>query len=114
MKRILSVLLIAVCLFSLTACQASGQEKNSARFVGKVLEKYKTGCLVEVIDKGNNAFSVGDLISVNTNIENCPDYAMNDLLTITFDGTVAESYPMQIFKVSKIEVTHATETTPKQ
>ena len=88
MKRILSVLLIIVCLVSLTACQASGQDKNSARFVGKVLEKYETGCLVEVIDKGNNTFSVGDLISVNTNIATCPDYAVNDLLTITFDGTV--------------------------
>lgn len=71
-------------------------------FTGKVLEKYEKSCLIEVTNKGNQSFGVGDLITVNTDIESCPEYQKGDVLTVTFDGSVAESYPMQIHKVYRI------------
>ena len=102
MKKALSVLLVLTCL--LTACQL-GSGTETARFTGKVLEKYDNGCLLEVVRDGNQGFSSGDMVMVNTQINSCPEYAVGDYLTITFDGVVAESYPPQIFKVYTVEKT---------
>ena len=106
MKKALALILSLFCVFSLVACATDSDSGNDIinqpYFYGKVVEKYDKSCLVEVTDKGNQYFSVGDLISVSTNIESCPEYAVGDALRIVFDGSVAESYPMQIHKVSSI------------
>ena len=117
MKKCLALLLILVCLFSLVACQNGNNEENKGNegndilnphFTGKVVEVYDGGCLLEVTDKGNWNFSIGDKVEVHTDIENCPEYSVDDYLRISFDGLVAESYPPQIHGVTIVSKTDNT------
>lgn len=119
MKKIIAVFLTLVCLVSLVACQ-NGENENEGNkgnegndilnpyFTGKVVEIYDSGCLLEVTDKGNWNFSIGDKVQVNTKIENCPKYSVDDYLRISFDGIVAESYPPQIHGVTIVSKTNNT------
>lgn len=114
MKRCLALLISLICILSLVAC--NGQDthiddpsQNNAKpayFVGKVTEIYEAGCLLEVTDEGNyGRLAVGTAIQVSTSIENCPDYNVGDYLRIEFDGTVAETYPLQVLHVLGIDKT---------
>ena len=109
MKRLIAVFLIIVCLGALTACDVIGsllpkEESESVYFVGKVLEKYDTGCLLEVSDEGTSfGLGIGTLIHVGTNIDGCHEYEVGDYLRVEFGGEVAESYPLQLHGASKIE-----------
>ena len=106
-KKIICSLLVLLCFACLIAPMlvADAATKDSAKkhFIGKVIDKYEYSCLVEVFDAGNQAFAIGDKIDVTTNVENCINYRIGDYLEITFDGTVAESYPMQIRGTINIE-----------
>ncbi len=102
MKKALALILALFCVCSFVACASNNDIIDQPYFYGRVIEKYGTSCIVEVTDTGNQYFTVGDLISVNTNIDACPEYAIGDNLRIVFDGAVAESYPMQINKVFSI------------
>ena len=99
-KRILALFMLFAIL-CLTAC--GGKEGVlQPHFTGEVIEVYEYGCLMMVIDKENSTLPEGDLVSVSTNISNCPIYERGDLLKITFDGSVAESYPLSIHKVYSV------------
>lgn len=117
MKKIIAVFLTLVCLVFLVACQNGENEENKGNegndilnpyFTGKVVEVYNGGCLLEVTDKGNCNFSIGDKVEVHTDIENCPEYSVDDYLRISFDGKVAESYPPQIHGVTIVSKTDNT------
>ena len=114
MKKAIAFGLVLVFMLALVACGANSddQPQNNAQpayFVGKVTETYENGCLLEVTDEGNYGhLAVGTPVQVSTNIDNCPDYAVGDHLKVTFDGTVAESYPPQILHVLGIDKTDAT------
>ena len=101
MKRFIFAILILTCIGALVACNSNddGKETQNPYFTGKVIEVYEKGCLLEVTDIGNGHFAVGNKVMVNTNVSNCPEYSVGDLITISFDGKVAESYPPQITKV---------------
>lgn len=103
-KTVLLCLLLAflLCFVSCDGIADDLKDGDDAYFRAKVIEAYENSCLVEVTDAGNQSFSVGSLISVSTNIEDCPEYGVGDHLEIIFDGEVAESYPMQIFNVIEI------------
>lgn len=99
MKKLAVWLLCFICLFTLMACQEKEEGKDilNPYFTGKVIGIYENSCLVEVTDTGNGNFFVGEKVVVHTDISNCPEYAVEDSLTISFDGKVALSYPPQIF-----------------
>lgn len=107
MKRILSLTLVFICLFTLVACSSNdeGRDVLNPHFTGKVIEKHENSCLIEVTDIGNGHLALGSPVVVTTNIPNCPEYEVGDYLIIVFDGTVAESYPPQILRVSTITKT---------
>ena len=109
MKKAAILLLTLACIFTLVACQSGGQTENNAKpayIVGRVVEVYEKGCLIEITDEGNyGKLAIGTPVSVRTDIDSCPVYAVGDHLRITFDGTVAESYPPQILHVSRIDKT---------
>lgn len=115
MKKMMAFVLACICLLALVACNTGGDggAQNNAKpayFVGEVLEVYDSGCLLEVTDEGNYGhLAVGTSVQVTTNIENCPEYAIGDLLKVVFDGTVAESYPPQILHVIQIEKADSTQ-----
>ena len=104
MKKFIAVFLTIVCLATLVAC-STNDDKGQPYFVGKVIEVYEDSCLLEVTNNGNQHLASGDVVVVNTDIDNCPTYAIGDFLRIEFDGTMAESYPPQILKVSSIDKT---------
>ena len=110
----LAILWIISCLFTLVACNSAdngasrkvGEDNMNPYFTGKVTEIYDEGCLLEVTDVGNGNFWVGSKVKVNTDIKDCPDYEVGDLLKITFDGKVTRSLPPQVtcvFSVDKSE-----------
>ena len=105
-KKIICGILVLLCFVYITpmlVANAATKDSSKKHFVGKVIEKYEYSCLVEVFDAGNQAFAIGDKIDVTTRVENCIHYRIGDYLEITFDGTVAESYPMQIRGTISIE-----------
>ncbi len=106
MKKIVTLLLSLVCLIALVACNAK-DDKEKVYFVGKVIEVYEGRCLLEVTNNGNQGIASGDVVVVNTSIENCPTYAVGDFLRIECDGTMALSYPPQILRVYDIDKTDA-------
>ena len=106
MKKIVTLLLSLVCLIALVACNPKADEER-VYFVGKVIEVYDGRCLLEVTNNGNQGIASGDVVVVNTDIENCPTYAVGDFLRIEFDGTMALSYPPQILRVYAIAKTDA-------
>ena len=111
MKKLIALGLTLICLFCFVACSINSTEQSQnnaqpAYFVGKVIEIYESGCFVEVTNEGNyGRLPLGTTVRVTTNIKNCPEYAVGDHLKVTFDGTVAESYPPQILHVLVIEKT---------
>lgn len=109
MKKLLALLFSAILLCTLCAC-GEGADILNPYFTGKVLEKQEGGCLLEVTDRGNQTFAEGESVYVTTAIEGCPDIAVGDLLTVSFDGKIAESYPMQILNVYQIAKTEGTGT----
>ena len=111
MKKIRSLLLVFICFVMLVSCSSGffEQTQNNAKpayFIGRVVEKYERGCMVEVTDEGNyGQLAIGSPVQVTTSIQNCPEYEVGDHIKIVFDGTVAESYPPQILHVLVIEKT---------
>ena len=106
MKRIIAFFLVILCVLAFVSCDEEHEEiTDQAYFYAEVVEKHEKSCLVVVTELGNQSFFVGDEIIVNTDIEKCPEYDVGDCLRIVFDGAVAESYPLQIHKVSEIHVT---------
>ena len=124
MKKYLSIFLVLFCLFALCACKSttpdpvpttspisstspdSQVDALKPYFTGKVLEIYDGTSLLEVTDGGNENFYIGMTVVVNTNVAKCPDFAVGDLLTVSFDGTVTLSLPprvLNVFQISKSE-----------
>ena len=93
--------------------EAGGSNEIHPYFVGKVLEKYEKGCLLEITDQGNQFMETGTMVTVNTDLDGCPEYSAGDYLRVEFDGTVAETYPLQIFKVIAIDLLNSTENQKK-
>ena len=101
--RFISLLLTILCLFSCGGCGKVNENNNdNAYFSGKVVEILEDRILLEVTDKGNQNFSIGEKVFVSTNIENCPKISVGDTLKIEFDGCMALSYPPLLFKIYAI------------
>ena len=114
MKKCLALLLTLILMVTLVACNTKddSQFQNNATpayFVGKVTEIHESFFSVEVTDSGNyNNLKIGTAVQVTTNTENYPDYTLGDHLRIVFDGTMAETYPLQVLHVLAIEKTDST------
>jgi hypothetical protein len=72
---------------------------SRVKFEGRVIEKHGGGCLLEIVFSDNSSMAEGMPIMVHLGDVDCPEYEVGDHLVITFNGTVAESYPPQIFGV---------------
>lgn len=102
-KRSLVCLLALLCALALVSCKAKEKESNNPYFCGRVLEQYEDCCVVEVTDIGGQSLQQGDLIVVRTAIDDCPDFAVGDILRVEFNGEIAETYPMQLNHVLAIK-----------
>ena len=76
---------------------------NRVKIVGRVTEKYESGCLIEITsDTEENVMTEGTPVMIHIGDAECPEYEVGDVLIIIFNGMVAESYPPQIFSVYEV------------
>ena len=83
--------------------QRTENNAKPACIIGIVTEKYENSCLLEITDNVHSPLNLNDLVVVNTNISNCPNFEVGDSLKIEFDGTMTKSNPPQIFNTLIIE-----------
>ena len=103
MKRIFVYLLTILSLVLGVGCvKPQGQHNERAYFTGKVIEILDDRILLEVTDKGNQNFAIGEQVYASTSLKNCPEIAKNDILKIEFDGCMALSLPPLVFRVHAI------------
>ncbi len=105
-----AILLIMLSMLSLAGCgKAVTEETPQAYFIAEVLEVHGTNMLVAVIDKGNSGATAGSEAYVTKNVtseEGCPNLYVGDIIKVYFDGSVMESYPLQlgeVFSIKKIQ-----------
>ena len=115
MKKLLSFLLVVICILALGGCKGQLAQTPdsdptettspaltvpSPYFTGKVLEKFDGSFLAEVTDVGDGNLAVGQQVVVHIDTPDCPDFAVGDSLTIGFDGKMTCSLPPQVVGVA--------------
>ena len=111
MRKGLSLILVGLLCFSLTACNSSIKPENTRPdnqkygdveeidtryFEAKIIELYDNSVLVEPLE-GFDELSSADRIIVSMNDTNLEfNLIVGDTIGITYNGVIAESYPAQI------------------
>lgn len=110
MKKLIAALLTVLCLTALTGCEDKNSTEylldHAATLVGTVEEVYENDILIRSVD--------GEPYSVSLNVsykESERAFTVGDIVTVYFDGIVAESYPMQIHTVYAISLNDIAEPT---
>ncbi len=104
MKRIFTLALLGVCLFTFSGCTRKASEPMQAHFTAEVLNVYDTNILARVTDKGNSGVTLSCEAYIGKP-EGCPEIEKGDIIKVYFNGNVMETYPLQLGKVYSIEVT---------
>lgn len=102
-KRVIAMLATLLLLLSLVGCQRTLNQviDTEPHFTATVLEVCGGGLLVEP-DEGEDIRRSGDLVSVSLDVEfedGKSTYSVGDKVTVYYDGSAAESYPLQVTKV---------------
>ena len=110
MKKLLSILLCLIFVLTLGACGNRGDE-NEFYFIARVIELKEETMLIEVTDKGNCGVGVGNQITVSTEkisgaIADDSTAVTDNYLYIEFDGTIMETYPLQLGEIYRIDITN--------
>lgn len=109
---ILTIISIIILSSALVACEDKSQEGDNnggGSNLGKDIEIFEAtvidgdGIPLVTPVEGSSELRSADKISVSIKTDSASDYKPGDLLRITYDGMIAESYPAQIW-ASKIEV----------
>lgn len=117
MKKYISLILVLILVFSLTACSDKPTtnviekpnnnqqvETNTVSFNAVILEILDGSILVEPVE-GSNELKSADKISVNyKNLEIHFNLIEGQTIKIEYDGSIAESYPAQINGTVSIEL----------
>ena len=115
MRRTLSILFALMLLLPLAGCKQGGtppEEESQSAFNAMVLEVYEGGSvLVEPFADEEAILRSADRITFGKNSlvsgASMPELAAGDTIRITFDGTIAESYPAQLMRVYAVDVVEA-------
>lgn len=102
MKRLLSLLLVLVCMMSLFGC---GNEKGQVSFNATVLELNDGSVKVKCTDAFNSGISVHEEFSVSTDVvaaNGAPEMVVGDHIRVLFNGEIMESDPLQLGTVFAI------------
>lgn len=110
MKKLLTILLCLTIMLTLGACGNKADE-DKLYFIAKVIELKEETMLIEVTDKGNCGVGVGNQVTVSTEkiagaIADDSATVTNNYLYIEFDGTIMESYPLQLGEIYRIDITN--------
>ncbi|MCF2642799.1 hypothetical protein I6E50_10290 [Roseburia hominis] len=99
MKRVITLVLILVCVFSLSGCKIRSMDdiiENEANITGIVKETNDTSILIE--NETGEYFVSLDV----ENEDSMTNFNINDEVVVYYDGNIAETYPMQINTVYAI------------
>ena len=114
MKRWMAFVLTVVCVLGLIGCHSNQDvpsDETRAYFIAKVVEVRGTSLLVKITDKGNCGASVGDEVVVSAGIAdalvNDPSFLTDNYIRVEFSGEFLETYPLQLVKIFKIDITDA-------
>ena len=117
MKKIMLIFTVIMLVTTFIACENTGiptdttdAHEQSAFFAAKVITPGENSILIEITDAGNSNISLGSeawISSYDVNID-YSTYATGDYVHVEFDGTVMESYPLQINSVTYISLTDST------
>lgn len=116
MRRTLSFLFAMMLLLPLAGCKPGEtppeEEDSRVAFNATVLEVYEGGSvLVEPFSEEEAILRSADRITFGKNSlvsgADMPELAAGDTIRVTFDGTIAESYPAQLMRVYAVDVVDA-------
>ena len=108
MKKLIALVLALVCVLCLSACDGKagkdfGKADDLHQFGATILEIHDDCFLVEP-SAGMDELKSADKIEVSTqNADKSIDWKVGDLVLITYDGVILESYPARLGQVYKVE-----------
>lgn len=111
MKKCLALLLILGCMITLVACGSNNLKEDKVKlqpgeptqFVGSIIEIYDKTFLIEVKDEYTSGIAVGTQAYINTALDGgIPECSVGDYILVKYDGTVKETYPLEIDSVTEI------------
>ena len=115
MRRTLSFLFAMMLLLPLDGCkpgETPPEEDSRVAFNATVLEVYEGGSVLvepfadeEAILRSADRITFGKASLVSG--ADMPELAAGDTIRVTFDGTIAESYPAQLMRVYAVDVVEA-------
>ena len=106
MKGLCFAAAIGVSALLFSACTALPE--RACYFNGSVLESNPNSYLMEVTGVGSSGLNLGTLATVSWEGLDAPDLKTGEFARVEFDGTIWESYPVQIGNVSAIYQTDYT------
>ena len=115
MKRWMAFVLTVVCVLGLVGCHSKLDvpfDETRAFFVAKVVEVRGTSLLVKITDKGNCGASEGSEVVASAELiadilDNNPSLVTDNYVRVEFSGEFLETYPLQLVKIFKIDITDA-------
>ena len=108
MKKLIAIILALTCIICLAACDnKSGKDfdkpTNQHQFDATILEIHDNYFLVEP-GAGMDELKSADKIEVSTqNADKSVEWKVGDLVLITYDGVILETYPARLNQVYKVE-----------
>ena len=108
MKRLIAIILALTCIICLAACDnKSGKDfdkpTDQHQFDATILEIHDNYFLVEP-GAGMDELKSADKIEVSTqNADKSVEWKVGDLVLITYDGVILETYPARLNQVYKVE-----------
>lgn len=108
MKKLIAIILALTCIMCLAACDnKSGKDfdkpTDQHQFDATILEIHDNYFLVEP-GAGMDELKSADKIEVSTqNADKSVEWKVGDLVFITYDGVILETYPARLNQVYKVE-----------
>lgn len=106
MKGLFIAAALGVSALLFSACTALPEQ--ACYFNGSVLESNSHSYLMEVTGVGSSGLDLGTLATVSWEGLDVPNLKTGEFARVEFDGTIRESYPVQIGNVSAIYQTDDT------
>ena len=108
MKKLFAFVFSLFFLFTLAACDGrSGkdhdQPEDLCQFEATILEIYQGFFLVEPAADSQESKSAGKIEVSRQNADPDLDWKVGDVILITYDGNIMETYPARLGQVYKIE-----------
>lgn len=109
MKKYIAFFLTFACILGLIGCAKNVPAKSSI-FQATILETSNQTLLVAPVEGSQELKSSDQIRLPMKNMSPSPEPKVGDVIEITYNGEISESYPAQINEVYNIEVVEVAET----